>query len=105
MTPISPSPLPAATDATQPGTTLPSEREKALKAARDFEAIFVRQLLKPLEKSHAMSKQGSSGGDIYGSMYVNSLADAVTSGGGLGMSEMIADALAPALRAPTKPVP
>jgi peptidoglycan hydrolase FlgJ len=80
------------TSATQPGA---KERAKALEAARDFEAIFVRQLLQPLEKVQSLGGNSNSGQQIYGSMMVGALADAATRGGGIGLSDLIANALVP----------
>lgn len=65
---------------------------KLLKAARDFEAIFVRQMLKSVEKTTAAGAGAakSAGQSTYGSMIVDSLTESITSAGGMGLSEMIA---------------
>lgn len=65
---------------------------KLLKAARDFEQIFVRQMLKSVEKTTAAGAGAtkSAGQSTYGSMIVDSLSESITSAGGLGLSEMIA---------------
>ncbi len=59
-------------------------------AAMQFEAVFVRQMLSSLEKATGspMGNQ-TSGGSIYGSMVVNSLADAIAHAGGLGLGSML----------------
>lgn len=65
-----------------------------VKAARDFEAIFMRQLLSGLEKAQGLGG-GSSGGDVYRSMMVSALADSAAEGGGIGLSELILRAMMP----------
>jgi Rod binding domain-containing protein len=77
------------------------ERSKARQAAQDFEAIFVRQLLQPLEKAKSLSGKSDPGGQIYGSMMVGALADTATRGAGFGLADIIAAALTP----PTPPNP
>lgn len=72
-------------------TPTPEQR----KAARDFEAIFLRQLLSSLEKSSGLSGGQSSGGQIFRSMMVSALADTASEGGGIGMSELILKAMMP----------
>ena len=65
------------------------------KAAREFEAIFIRQLLSSLEKSSGLSGGESSGGAVFRSMMVGALADTAAEGGGIGMSELILKAMMP----------
>jgi flagellar protein FlgJ len=66
------------------------------KAAKDFEAIFLRQMLSGLEKSSGLSGSGkSSGAEIFGSMMVGALADTAAEGGGIGLSELILKAMLP----------
>jgi peptidoglycan hydrolase FlgJ len=66
------------------------------KAARDFEAIFLRQMLSGLEKSSGLAGSGkSSGAEIFGSMMVGALADTAAEGGGIGLSELILKAMLP----------
>jgi flagellar protein FlgJ len=66
------------------------------KAARDFEAIFLRQLLSGLEKGSGLAGSGkSSGAEIFGSMMVGALADTAAEGGGIGLSELILKAMLP----------
>lgn len=73
--------------------TAPSS--EVLKAAREFEAIFIRTLLAPLEKTTQLSSQGSPspGQSTYGSMIVSSMADSLSSAGGIGLSDVIVRAL------------
>jgi Rod binding domain-containing protein len=65
--------------------TAPREMQEA---AKQFEAIFVRQLLSSLERT----TQGSAGG-VYGSMVVGTMADAIAEAGGLGLRQEILHAL------------
>jgi Rod binding domain-containing protein len=59
-----------------------------LKAAADqFEAVFVRQLLKASRFGEDMGEAG------YGGMALEALADGVTKQGGLGLARAIEDAL------------
>jgi flagellar protein FlgJ len=78
---------PAKTDAPDP---------KTLQAARDFEAIFVRQMLKSLEKTTAAGcgTQASAGEKTYGSMIVDTLSESISKAGGLGLADVIARSLA-----------
>ncbi len=77
---------------------------KLLKAAKDFESIFVRQMLKQLEKTTAAGAgtQASAGEKTYGSMIVDTLSDSIQKAGGLGLADVIAQSMAmshPTLRA------
>ncbi|MFO0738537.1 MAG: hypothetical protein U0270_21760 [Labilithrix sp.] len=60
--------------------------EDARKVGQDFEAILVRQML-------AQTNIGGKGG--YADMATEALSSAVTKGGGLGLSKMIEQQLAP----------
>jgi len=67
-----------------------------LKAAKDFEAIFIRQLLSSLEKSSGISGGDKSGGAVFRSMMVSALADTAAEGGGIGLRDLITRAMLPA---------
>ena len=56
------------------------------RACKDFEAVFLRQLLE-------VSKVGQQAGAGYGSMVVDALATSVNDAGGLGLSDRIRAAL------------
>ncbi len=65
----------------------PAESKEIEKVARDFEGIFVRQLL-------SAAKFGDDGGKAgFGSMVVDALATSVTEGGGIGLAQRISEAL------------
>lgn len=68
---------------------------KALKAAKDFEAIFLRTLLSSLEKTTSVSGGGklNTGQSTYGSMVVGALADQIASTGGVGLADVVAKSL------------
>jgi Rod binding domain-containing protein len=80
---------------------------KLVKAAQEFEAVFIRQLLKPLEKAGEMGKSGpvTSGSSVYGSMMVGAMADSASKGGGIGLAEMVLKALTDAGKAVPKSEP
>ncbi|MGC4092271.1 MAG: rod-binding protein [Polyangiaceae bacterium] len=83
----------SATDAAAPASA--HGQKEILKAAREFEAIFLRTLLAPLEKTTQVGKGGSmsAGQSAYGSMVVGAMADTLSSQGGIGLAEVIARAL------------
>lgn len=94
---------PQALKATEPATASGPD-PKLLEAAKEFEAVFLRQMLKSLERSARLSGDTSQAGQsAYGSMIVEAMADAIATAGGIGVSELIADAVAtsPARPAPT----
>ena len=96
---------------TKPAPTDPA----VLKAAKDFESIFVRQMLKSLEKTTAAGAgtKASPGQSTYGSMIVDTLSESISAAGGLGLADVIAksmmgshptpNALAPGESSPPKP--
>jgi peptidoglycan hydrolase FlgJ len=91
--------IPIGSIGSAPATT-PAKAEapdpKTLQAAKDFEAIFVRQMLKSLEKTTAAGcgTQASAGEKTYGSMIVDTLSESISKAGGLGLADVIARSLA-----------
>jgi len=76
-----------------------------LKAAKDFESIFVRQMLKSVEKTTAAGggAKAAAGQSTYGSMIVDTLSESISKGGGLGLADVIAKAMIashPSLKSP-----
>lgn len=73
----------------------PAADPKALKAAKDFEAIFLRTLLSSLEKTTSMSGGGKldTGQSTYGSMIVGAMADQISGSGGIGLADIVAKSL------------
>ena len=92
MMPIASINAAAAGAATKPDAPDP----KVVKAAKDFEAIFVRQMLKSLEKTTAAGcgTQASAGEKTYGSMIVDTLSESISKAGGLGLADVIARSMA-----------
>jgi Rod binding domain-containing protein len=65
--------------------------ERIAKAARDFEAILLRSLLEPLQKSFSSvaGESSQAGQDDYQYMGTEALASAMAASGGLGIADMI----------------
>jgi Rod binding domain-containing protein len=80
---------------------------KALKAAKDFEAIFLRTLLSSLEKTTSTSGGGklNTSQSTYGSMVVGAMADQISSTGGIGLAEVVAKSLIPRNASAAEPKP
>lgn len=75
---------------------------KALQAARDFEAIFLRTLLSSLEKTtSATGGKLNTGQSTYGSMVVGAMADKISGSGGIGLAEIVAQSLSAHLKGPS----
>jgi peptidoglycan hydrolase FlgJ len=74
------------------------------KAAAQFEAIIMRQLLapsiEPLMAGGLGGDGGSPGGGIYGHMMTEVLADNLAKGGGIGLGKMLEKQFSPASAAP-----
>ena len=73
------------------GTKTPTPAE-VKKAASQFEAIILRQLLEPTIEpvmSGGMGGEKSSGGGVYGYMMTDVLANSLAQGGGLGWARML----------------
>lgn len=71
------------------------ERARVADAAKQFEGIFVRQLLEA-SKVMGSANKGSSGG--YGSMAIEALSDGLLRAGGFGLAKQIEASLALASR-------
>lgn len=65
--------------------------ERVSKAACDFEAILLRSLLEPLQKSFSKiaGDADAAGQEDYQYMGTEALASAIASNGGLGIAKMI----------------
>lgn len=73
------------------GPKMPTAQE-VKKAASQFEAIIMRQLLAPTIEpimSGGMGAAKDSGGGIYGYMLTDVLANGLSAGGGLGWARML----------------
>lgn len=62
-------------------------------AARQFEAILVRQMLSSLEKTTRMDANKPAS-NVFGSMVVDAMSDALVSGGGMGLAKYVEETLA-----------
>ena len=67
------------------------QSEQIAKVAGQFESIFIRQFLKDSLKPMIKGALGgdSPGSDIYQSMIVDTMADGIQNGGGMGLSNVI----------------
>jgi len=68
------------------------------KAAGQFEAIIIRQLLEPTIEpimNGGLGGEKSSGGSIYGYMVTDTLANSLAKGGGMGLGHMLEKQLTP----------
>ena len=93
------------TDAHATTATRSEPRPEVMKAAREFETIFLRSLLSSLEKTTSSGTTGSvkTGQSTYGSMVVGALADSMSGAGGIGLAEVIARAMTQAESAQQNP--
>jgi Rod binding domain-containing protein len=93
MTPVTLNPLTPAAQTADARATGPSFEER--EALKQFEAIFLRQLLGSLEKAgtFAGKKGPSSGSALYGSMMVGAMADAAADAGGIGLVSLFQETL------------
>ena len=97
---------PAGTDAIAavartPGRALPAQalrnaspEVQRKEVAAQFEAILVRQLLKPTMIS-MLGEEGGAASGVYGDIMTESFAQQLTRGGGLGLGRMLEQQLTP----------
>lgn len=83
--------------------TVQTPEAERQKAAAQFEAILVRQLLSKSVSS--MVGGDSTAGSVYGDMMTDSLAQKLTAAGGLGLGKIIAQQLTPHGTRPAGPTP
>lgn len=72
-------------------TSSPDSPRRIAKAARDFEAVLLRSLLEPLQKSFSTiaGESSQAGHDDYQYMGTEALAMTLAASGGLGIADMI----------------
>jgi Rod binding domain-containing protein len=63
----------------------------AWRAARQFEGLFLQQLVSTLRATTRMFE--GTGGEIYGDMFDRELGDALAAAGGVGLAEVLASAM------------
>lgn len=69
----------------------PAEMARIRQAARDFEAIFVHQMLKAMRQASARGKVllGGTGQKFYQDMMDDELSKAMSRAGGLGLADLL----------------
>jgi Rod binding domain-containing protein len=68
--------------------------KRTKEAARELEAVFLRQMLQALEKTTKVGGESSVAGQAtYGSMVVDAVADSVAKSGGIGIAQLIEQSL------------
>ncbi|SFS18706.1 flagellar protein FlgJ [Granulicella pectinivorans] len=65
------------------------EKARLTDAAQQFEAVFLQELLKPLQESGDSSEEKSPGTDTMSSYGTEAVAKAIAKGGGLGIARQI----------------
>ncbi len=102
---IAPAALFAADQARQSnGPMRPEDPTRIEKAAQEFEAVFIGQILKPMFEG--LSTDGPFGGgpaeETWRGFFLDAVADEVATAGGIGVADMVRAALleadAPAMR-------
>ena len=94
MTPIDPGQIPATPAASLPGTVPPHQEARIKKAAQDFEAMALGQMLAPMFKTVDTSKGafgGGSGEEAWQPMMVTELGKSVARAGGVGLARPVMD--------------
>ncbi len=87
--------MPAPIDSVKsPPPRQPDPTDELRRACAQFEAIFLRQILKQAHLDR-VAGQSDEGANLYGDLVIESLADAVAKGGGLGLAETLYRQLAP----------
>jgi Rod binding domain-containing protein len=76
-----------------PSSSGPGESKGLDEAGRQFEAVFLRQILSSLERATGTQNGGKAGSNLYGSMLVEAVADSVSRAGGIGLGAMLVHSL------------
>ena len=74
-----------------------NESKKLGDAARQFEAVFLRQILSSVERAASVQGGKAAGSNLYGSMLVDAVADSISRSGGMGLASMLVKSLGPQL--------
>lgn len=80
-TPVEPSTALATSNVRHAGK--PEDPRSTARVAKDFEAVFIHQIL---QSSHALGKNDGTG---YAGMALDALANGISEGGGLGLAKAI----------------
>jgi len=79
---------------TQPTADARTEKQtKILDRAREFESVFVAQMLKYSGLEKAISGQGGFGGEAYSGLLLEQYANKIVQNGGFGLTEHIYEQL------------
>ena len=76
---------------------------EAHKVAKQFEAIFLRQLMGALEKAGGLGSSSKGGAGVLRSMMVTAFADSTAEGGGIGLADVVFKAMLPPSAAAAPP--
>ena len=71
----------------------PDVDERIMEKAREFEAVFVAQMLKDSGMGKALSKDSGFGGDAFSSLLLEQYAGKIVENGGFGLANKIYDQL------------
>jgi peptidoglycan hydrolase FlgJ len=91
---------------TAPGAVRPNAPADVRKAAAQFEAILLRQLLSPAIEplmNGGLAGASGTGGGVYGYMLTDVLATSLSQGGGLGLAQLLTQQLSPRGTPPADP--
>jgi Rod binding domain-containing protein len=79
-------------------TEMVREHPEAARAAQQFEAVFIKQLMNTVEKMSSMTGKGSeTQSSIVGSMMTGAFSEQMSAAGGIGLSEVILRAMIAAM--------
>ncbi|MEM9705450.1 MAG: rod-binding protein [Pseudomonadota bacterium] len=70
------------------GKTEPRDRE-LMETAKEFESVFIAEMLKHSGLTEAIASDGGAGGDAFSSFLVQEYAQALSEQGGFGLAETI----------------
>ena len=89
-------PIPSAAALPAPGFALPPDPAKLVKAAQDFEAMAIGQLLKPMFDTVDTANSafgGGSGEEAWKPMMIDAMAKKIAAHGGFGLAAPIQAAM------------
>ncbi len=74
-------------------SSIPERKAQILEQAREFESVFIAQMLKYSGLEKAISSQGGFGGEAYSSLLLEQYAGKIVDNGGFGLAENIYEQL------------
>jgi Rod binding domain-containing protein len=82
-------------DRTASGAAAKDDKAALKKAATEFEALFMNQLLKVMRETVSKSSlfHGGSGEEVYNSLFDTELSNMMAKGGGIGLGKVLLDQL------------